>query len=202
MHPHGEKNSRMEICRKHKIVAKDSTEAELVVFSDMLVVAEQIHDFVVKESAWGRSNKSMITIVMKGGGKARNKYMAVHMEGIKERFNQQDILIHHIKTDWMLADFLKSHWQGSDSTPSVSMDHSQAPAFGQQGWIRQNDTRTADKTPESHDGSHKAETTESKAEAGETTKTELAKSLDQRRRTPKLGRREEFFVCCSHNLLF
>jgi len=86
-----------ETCRKHKIITRNSTEAELVALSDHIQEGELIEEFLLDMSALCdfevldnvhlvyQDNKPTITIVTTGGGKARTKYMKVREEYVKEQ---------------------------------------------------------------------------------------------------------------------
>jgi hypothetical protein len=96
----------IEICRKQKIVSKDSTEAELVALSNLLVEVEAVQELLDNLSnlmgeklMTGRltvyqDNTSTISLVTKGGGKPRNKYMKVRQEMVKERVDKKGCRYH------------------------------------------------------------------------------------------------------------
>jgi hypothetical protein len=85
----------IEICRKQKNVSKDSTEAELVAVLDLLIEAEAVQElidelsYLMKETLTKKTmvvyqdNMSTISLVTKGGGKPRNKYMKVRQAVVK-----------------------------------------------------------------------------------------------------------------------
>jgi hypothetical protein len=75
-----------EVCRKQKIVTKNSTEAELVALADLLIEGELVEDFIMDLGHLMGSadfvtdvhlvyqdNKSTLAIVTSGGGKPRSK---------------------------------------------------------------------------------------------------------------------------------
>lgn len=106
------------ICRKQKLVSKDSTKAELLALSDLLIEAEAVQElidelnYLMKEMLTKKTmvvyqdNTLTISLVTKGGGKPSNKYMKVRQKGVKERVDKGDVEIAYIKTCRMLADIL------------------------------------------------------------------------------------------------
>ncbi len=114
----------IEICRKQKIVSKDSTEAELVALSNLLIEVEAVQelldnlsnlmgeDLTKERMTVYQDNTSKISLVTKGGGKPRNKYMKVRQEMVKERVDKKDVDIIYIKTCRMLADILTKPMSG------------------------------------------------------------------------------------------
>jgi hypothetical protein len=107
-----------EVCKKQKIVTKNSTEAELVALSDLLLEGELIEQFIMnlghlmKEDFLKdvqlihQDNKSTITMVTSGGGKPRTKYMQVREEYVRERLQSREVVLRYISTKDMLADLL------------------------------------------------------------------------------------------------
>jgi len=104
---------------KQKIVSKDSTEAELVALSDMMRYVDQCNSFMVaqgmimKTPELCQDNMSTISLVTKGGGAYRNKYMRVRQANVKERVDRGDFTVRYIPTDSMVADILTKAVQGA-----------------------------------------------------------------------------------------
>eukprot|EP00392_Amoebophrya_sp_AT5.2_P019736 g20709.t1 len=104
---------------KAKIVTKDSTEAELVGLSDMMMPVMQCADFLKDQGLRHivptimQDNMSTITLVTKGGGKYRNKHLKVRQAVVKERVDKGDIKIEYLPTAMMLADTLTKPLQGA-----------------------------------------------------------------------------------------
>ena len=103
---------------KQKIVTKDSTEAEPVGPSDKVMSVVQCSDFMRAQGhdigvpQLMQDNTSTITLVTKGGGKYRSKYMKVRQEFVKERVDTGDVSVHYLSTKLMLADVLTKPLQG------------------------------------------------------------------------------------------
>jgi hypothetical protein len=107
-----------DACRKHKIIRKKSTEAELVVLSDYHLEGELIEEFLLEllnlmeeelitnVHLVYQDNTSMIALVKNGGGKPRSKYMKVRQEYMRERVSTGELEIEKVKTCQMLADIL------------------------------------------------------------------------------------------------
>jgi hypothetical protein len=107
-----------ETCRKQKIITRNSTEAELVALSDHIQEGELIEGFVLDIGVLCdievldnvhlvyQDNQPTNTIVTKGGGKPRMKYMKVREEYVRERLRTKELEIEYAKTDIMLADVL------------------------------------------------------------------------------------------------
>ena len=97
---------------KQKIVTKDSTEAELVALSDKVMNVVQCNDFMRGQGqelgapVIMQDNTSTITLVTKGGGQYRTKYMLVRQSFVKERVDCGDVAVTHCATLKMLADAL------------------------------------------------------------------------------------------------
>ena len=104
--------------RKQKIVTKDSTEAELVALQDMLLMVEQIQEFLIQQGVElnlpviFQDNTSTITLVTQGGGKSRNKHLRARQAWVKERHDKKEIKIVHTGTHNMIADALTKPIQG------------------------------------------------------------------------------------------
>ena len=100
--------------KKQKIATKDSTESEIVAFSDMLIKMEWVVDFLrsfgleIETPMVYQDNKSAITLVTKKeSGSARTRHLqarqAVLYEGIMER---NSVMIMFLRTAQMIADVL------------------------------------------------------------------------------------------------
>lgn len=104
---------------KQKLVTRDSTEAELVGLSDKLLGVVQCRDFVraqgmeVEAPQVYQDNTSTITLVTKGGGQYRTKYMKVRQAFVQERAAAGDVNITYMPTGRMLADTLTKALQGA-----------------------------------------------------------------------------------------
>jgi hypothetical protein len=104
---------------KQKIVTRDSTEAELVGLSDKLPTVLQCRDFMCGQGYGANTlevfqdNTSTISLVTKGGGQARTKYMKVRQAFVKERFDAKEILITFLESGKMKADILTKPLQGN-----------------------------------------------------------------------------------------
>ena len=103
---------------KQKIVTRDSTEAELVGLSDKLMCVVKCYDFLVAQGLdipvpkIFQDNTSTITLVTKGGGKYRTKYLRVRQAFTKECYECNSITIEYLATERMLADMLTKPLQG------------------------------------------------------------------------------------------
>jgi len=107
-----------EVCRKQKIVTKNSTEAEFVALADLLIKGELVEDFVLELGHMMgmdfvtdvhliyQDNKSTLAMVSMGGGKPRTKYMKVREEFVKERLKTWEVELEYISTKQMLADLM------------------------------------------------------------------------------------------------
>jgi hypothetical protein len=101
-----------EICHKQKIVMKDSTEAELVAMLDHILEAELLDEFMeqqgydLKVPIVYQDNESMISLVVKGGGKPRTKHMRARQNLVKEMIEKKQVEIVFVRTEQMLADVL------------------------------------------------------------------------------------------------
>jgi Reverse transcriptase (RNA-dependent DNA polymerase). len=104
----------MSFSKKQKIATKDSTESEIVAFSDMLVKIEWVMDFLksfglnVEKPIVYQDNKSAITLVVKGeDGTARTRHLqaqrAILHEGVMER---KFLMLMFLRTARMIADVL------------------------------------------------------------------------------------------------
>jgi len=97
---------------KQKIVTKDSTEAELVALSDSMGMVMKCHEFMesqgiaMKTPVLAQDNKSTITLVTKGGGQWRNKYLKVRQALVKERVDAGEATVVYTPTGMMIGDCL------------------------------------------------------------------------------------------------
>jgi hypothetical protein len=104
---------------KQKLVTRDSTEAELVALSDKLMHVIQCYDFMRAQGVMcdvpvvHQDNTSTITLVTKGGGQYRTKYMRVRQGFVKERHDAGEIQVKYLETGRMLADNLTKPLQGA-----------------------------------------------------------------------------------------
>jgi hypothetical protein len=103
---------------KQKIVTKDSTEAELVGVSDKHLLVIQCADFMAAQG-YGegkvtilQDNTSTITLITKGGGKYRSKYMRVRQAVVKDQVDSGVVSVMYVHTGSMLADVLSKPLQG------------------------------------------------------------------------------------------
>ena len=82
---------------KQKLVTRDSTEAELVGLSDKLMTVIQCADFLREQGVECgvpkvyQDNTSTITLVTKGGGQYRSKYMRVRQAFVQERCDAGEV---------------------------------------------------------------------------------------------------------------
>ena len=107
-----------EVCRKQKIVTKNSTEAELVALADLLIEGELVEDFILELGhMMGKDfvtdvhliyqdNKSTLAMVTTCGGKPRTKYMKVREEFVKECLKTWEVGLEYISTKQMMADLM------------------------------------------------------------------------------------------------
>ena len=103
---------------KQKIVIKDSTESELVGVSDKYLTVIQCADFMASQGYGDgkaillQDNTSTITLITKGGGKYRSKYLRVRQAVVKTHVDSGDLVVKYIPTGKMLADLLSKPLQG------------------------------------------------------------------------------------------
>jgi hypothetical protein len=109
----------LAMSKKQKIVTKDSTEAELVALSDLILIAEQCDEFMREQGMQDmkipiilQDNMSTISLVTKGGGKPRTKHLRVRQHLIKGKVSGKEISIVHTPTTRMLADTMTKPVQG------------------------------------------------------------------------------------------
>ena len=104
---------------KQKLVTRDSTEAELVGMSDKLICIIQCRDFLYAQGVEcgvpvvHQDNTSTITMVTKGTGKYRTKYMRVRQAYVYEHHQAGDVVVTYMPTGRMLADVLTKPLQGA-----------------------------------------------------------------------------------------
>jgi hypothetical protein len=112
-------NTLVEVLtRKQKCAARDSTEAELVALSDM-VLDVGWHDEWYREQGYQfekpliyQDNTSTITLVTKGGGKMRTKHMRALKASVLEGYEKGDYDFEYISTNDMVADVLTKPQSG------------------------------------------------------------------------------------------
>ena len=103
---------------KQKLVTRDSTEAELVALSDKIMCVVQCYDFLYEQGVRCdipkvyQDNTSTITLVTKGGGKYRTKYMRVRQASVHEQHKEGSVAIEYLPTGRMLADVFTSRYKG------------------------------------------------------------------------------------------
>ena len=104
---------------KQKIVTRDFTEAELVGLSDRMLPVMQFQEFMqgqrygVQTPEIFQDNTSTISLVTKGGGQVRTKYMRVRQAFVKERAEAKDVIINYLESGSMIADILTKPLQGN-----------------------------------------------------------------------------------------
>ena len=99
-------------------MTKDTTESELVGVSDKHLTVMQCYDFMA-EQGYGdqvpvvlQDNTSTISLITKGGGKYRNKYLRVRQATVKQVVDDGDMAVKYVPTGKMLADMLSKPLQG------------------------------------------------------------------------------------------
>ena len=101
-----------EVCRKQKIVTKDTAESELVAASDHFIEAELLHEFIdgqgykLKKILLLQDNTAVIHLFEHGGGKPRTKHMRARLEMMKEKLTKKEYELRYCRTTEMLADVL------------------------------------------------------------------------------------------------
>lgn len=104
---------------KQKLVTRDSTESELVGLSDKLMNVVQCYDFLIAQGlncdvpVLYQDNTSTITLVTKGGGQYRTKYMRVRQAFVEEHHRAGAVVVKYLPTGRMLADALTKPLQGA-----------------------------------------------------------------------------------------
>ena len=107
--------------KKQKIATRESTEAELVALSDMMLIGEWLHDFLVgqglklKKPVIYQDNKSTISLVTKSdGGKMRTKHMRARRAAVLNDVVENKLFeVVYVNTKDMLADVLTKPLGGS-----------------------------------------------------------------------------------------
>ncbi len=86
-----------------------------------------------------QDNTSTISLVTKGGGKPRTKYMKVRQEVVKEKVEKGEVRISYIKTSRMLADILTKPMSGEKfhKLVRVLLNHL-VPLLEPQGCVERN----------------------------------------------------------------
>lgn len=109
----------LAVSKKQKFVTKDSTEAELVALSDLIIIVEQCDEFMREQGMTDmkvplilQDNMSTISLVTKGGGKPRTKHLRVRQHLIKDKVSGKEISIVYTPTTRMLADTMTKPVQG------------------------------------------------------------------------------------------
>jgi hypothetical protein len=112
-------NTLVEVLtRKQKCAARDSTEAELVALSDMVLdvgwhqewYREQGYDLEIPLVY--QDNTSTITLVTEGGGKMRTKHMRALKASVLEGYEEKEYDFKYISTNDMVADILTKPQSG------------------------------------------------------------------------------------------
>jgi hypothetical protein len=104
---------------KQKLVTRDSTECELVGLSDKVLNVVQCCDFLREQGVdcgipkVHQDNTSTITLVTKGGGQYRTKYLRVRQAFVQERFKNREAEVSYLETGLMIADTLTKPLQGA-----------------------------------------------------------------------------------------
>jgi hypothetical protein len=103
---------------KQKIVTKDSTESELVGLSDKFIDLIECNDFMRGQGYDNgpplvyQDNQSTISLVTKGGGKYRTKYLRARQARVREQIKSGELILKYLSTRLMLADILTKPLQG------------------------------------------------------------------------------------------
>ena len=108
------------VSSKQKLVAKSSTEAELIALSDMSSQVIWVRDFLlaqghhIKSTILHEDNLSTITMVKKGKSKNKgSKHINIRYYFVKDRIESGELSIQYLSTLEMLADCLTKPLQGS-----------------------------------------------------------------------------------------
>lgn len=97
---------------KQKLVTRNSTEAELVALSDYMNYVLKCQEFMINQGVEMKvpilcqDNKSTISLVTKGGGQWRNKYMLVRVESVRQSVAAGEVRVEYTPTEEMIADVL------------------------------------------------------------------------------------------------
>eukprot|EP01033_Poteriospumella_lacustris_P009627 gene9628-6889_t len=113
---------------KQKIVTKSSTEAELVGLSDTASQAIHIREFLREQgiatgpAVLGQDNLSTIALTRRGGpGSERSRHIAIRHFWLKERVDNGDVTVVHVRTEDMVANLLTKPVQGAQFTRERDM---------------------------------------------------------------------------------
>jgi hypothetical protein len=127
IHPDGKSHSGLTITlgegsvlsksTKQKIVTKSSTEAELVCASDSIPIAYYIRDIINDIGhetmiILYQDNLGTIQLLKNGSNSLRTKHINVKYFHLKEKFEDGEIQIEHMPTEFMTADILSKPLQG------------------------------------------------------------------------------------------
>jgi hypothetical protein len=104
---------------KQKLVAKSSTESELIGMSDEIGQAIWTRNFLIAQGfkvppiQLKQDNMSTITIVNKGKpNSGRTKHIAIRYFFIKDKIDSKEVELEHLSTNSMVADILTKPLQG------------------------------------------------------------------------------------------
>ena len=103
---------------KQKCIARDSTEAELIALSDIILDVEWHADWFLEQGynmgkpTVFQDNTSTISLVTQGGGKLRTKHMRARKGIVLEGYEKDMYNIKYIPTDEMIADMLTKSLDG------------------------------------------------------------------------------------------
>ena len=104
--------------QKQKMVAKDSTEAELIGLTDRVDGVLRLDEFM-REQGYDmdlpviyQDNQSTISLVTKGGGKYRNVHLRVRQRRLMEKITGEELCVRYTPTGNMYADVLTKPLQG------------------------------------------------------------------------------------------
>jgi hypothetical protein len=99
--------------RKQSLVAKSSTEAELIGASDALPQILWTREFLIKPATLYQDNTSTIALIRKGRStSARTKHIAIRYFFIKDREDAGEVTVEHMGTDAIAAIGLTKPLQG------------------------------------------------------------------------------------------
>ena len=104
--------------KKQKMVAKDSTEGELIGLTDRVDGVLRVDEFMREQGhkmelpVIYQDNQSTICLVTKGGGKYRNIHLRVRQCRLKEKIDNGELLVIYKSTGNMIADVLTKPLQG------------------------------------------------------------------------------------------
>ena len=105
---------------KQKIVTKSSTEAELVGLSDTASQAIHLRNFVIAQgydvgpAIIFQDNMSCMALMKRGGpGSERSRHINIRHFWLKEKVDQEEVIIEHLGTEEMFANVLTKPVQGA-----------------------------------------------------------------------------------------